>query len=98
MDKYYEMDEVRRAIEAVDGRYDVHPPRLRYWRSKSRQWDYLICIVCAGCGKPLNRYETLNDFAHCYSCRKVLFPETITPKEEFKTRSRHSKKPWGYSR
>jgi hypothetical protein len=97
MDKYYEMDEVRNAIEAVNGRYEVYQQRPQYWRLKSRQWDYLIRVVCAGCGKPLSRYETVNDFAHCSSCRMVLFPETVTPEEEFKKRSPYSRS-WGHFR
>ena len=54
---------------------------LKTWRSTNRQWDYIICIPCVGCGKPLGRYENLNRLAFCHSCREILFPETINPRE-----------------
>jgi hypothetical protein len=66
--------EVKQAIEACHS-HDV-PAGHESWRSQSRQWDYIIGTVCLGCGKLLGRYEELNRLAWCYSCRRILFPET----------------------
>ena len=75
MDKY-EMYEVEKAIRA----YSANKPHERpsNWRSENRQWDYIICTVCTGCGKPLSRYENHKGLAFCFSCREILFPETVT--------------------
>ena len=73
----YEMDEVKEAIEAQNRSYSARQRRPKTWRSKDRQWDYIICTICVGCGKPLSRYENLNRLAYCFDCRRILFPETI---------------------
>jgi hypothetical protein len=52
-------------------------------------WDYLICRICAGCGKPLGKYEYRNNLAFCYQCRKILFPETVSPDETFRIKNTH---------
>lgn len=59
------------------------------WRSSSRQWEYLVCTVCAGCGKPLGRYENLNRLAYCKSCREILFPETVIRRQPRWKRGRY---------
>jgi hypothetical protein len=76
---YDGMYEVKGAIEAEQLEYveTGSPPKLR---SKDRQWDAIICTVCAGCGKPLGSYENQNRLAYCFDCRRILFPETIHPR------------------
>ena len=61
--------------------YSTYERRSKTWRSKSRQWDYIICKVCTGCGKQLGRYENLKGYAFCFSCREILFPETVIYQE-----------------
>ena len=51
----------------------------RTFRSYDRKWDYIVCTLCTGCGKPLGRYENLNRLAFCRNCRALLFPETVSP-------------------
>jgi len=76
MNKLYE---VTQAIRAVSNRYKLPEKRDQNWRSPHRQWDRIICRVCAGCGKQLGRYENRKNLAFCYSCREILFSDTITP-------------------
>ena len=78
MDKYKIYDDIK-AIESCQRDYSVRESRENSWRSGHRQWDYIICTVCTGCGKPLSRYENLRGLAFCVSCREILFPETVTP-------------------
>ena len=78
MDKY-KMHEDMKASEAYQKRYNAYDRRHKSWRSGRRQWDYIICKTCIGCGKPLSRYENLRGLAFCFSCREILFPETIPP-------------------
>ena len=97
-DKMYE---IIRAIEAIQGDYytDENRPktlRSKDWRSENRMWDYIICRVCAGCGKPLGRYEYRNNLAFCYQCREILFPESVSPHETFRNRNTHFR-PKGHS-
>ena len=89
-DKIYE---IIKAIEAIQGDYytaESRPThRSKNWRSEHRMWDYLICRVCSGCGKPLGKYEYRNNLAFCYQCRKILFPETVSPHETFRNKNTH---------
>jgi len=76
------MYEPKRVSEAYyNQRNSDRERKLKTWRSTNRQWDYILCIVCTGCGKPLGRYENLNRLAFCHSCREILFPETVAPRE-----------------
>jgi len=67
--QYYSLygDDLRR----INGR------RPKGWRSPHRQWDYIVCTVCLGCGKPLGRYENMKRLAFCENCREILYPETV---------------------
>ena len=65
------------ANKAYQRSYSTFKRRPNTWRSSSRQWDYIIRMVCIGCGKTLGRFETKHGFAYCFNCRKILFPETI---------------------
>ena len=58
-----------------------HGKNLETWRSTNRQWDYIICIACAGCGKALSKYDNIRGFAFCHNCREILFPDTVNPHE-----------------
>ena len=83
--------EIIRAIEAIPGGYymDKNKPRilrLESWSAEDRMWDYIICRVCTGCGKPLEKYEYQNNLAFCYQCRKILFPNSVSPHETFHNR------------
>jgi len=92
-DKIYE---IIKAVEAIQGDYYTDESRSTHgsksWRSEHRMWDYLICKVCAGCGKPLGKYEYRNNLAFCYQCRKILFPESVSPKETFRNNNHFQSK------
>ena len=90
------MYEIIRAIEAIQGNYYAYNSRPKIyrsknWRSENRMWDYIICRVCTGCGKPLGKYEYQKNLAFCYQCREILFPESVTPHEAFHNRHTHSR-------
>ena len=90
-DKMYE---IIRAIETIQNDYytDKNKPRIlrsKNWRSEDRLWDYIICRVCTGCGKPLGKHEYQKNLAFCYQCRKILFPDSVTPDEAFHNRHTH---------
>jgi hypothetical protein len=74
--------EVIKAVEACHEHYKAYKKRPNPWRSENTQWDYII-RVCTECGVMLNRYDSLKVHAFCYSCREVLFPETVTPSKAF---------------
>ena len=61
--------------------YRVYKRQPAYWRSEHRQWDYIICKACTGCGRRLSRFDNLKGYAFCYSCREILFPETVIYQE-----------------
>jgi hypothetical protein len=87
MSEYDAKYEVDNAIEVCrNGHYEDYRQRQKTWRAKNRQWDRVICMVCAGCGKPLNRYDNLKKHAYCPECRDILFPEVGSPRESFKRR------------
>lgn len=67
-------------------------PKTR--RSISRQWDYIICKVCIGCGKQLCRYDNLKGHAFCFGCREVLFPETVIYQESLRYKSPYPNSRW----
>lgn len=75
MYEYDKMYETKGAIEVCKNGYKVYKTQSGYWRSKHKQWDYIICKVCTGCGKPLSRYDTLKGYAFCSQCRQILFPK-----------------------
>ena len=75
------MQEVIDAVNAISAKYYNANNKARILRSPYRQWDRIIGTVCIGCGIKLGRYENLNNLAFCYSCREILFPETVTKKE-----------------
>jgi hypothetical protein len=75
---YYASD---KANEFVPKRGQTFEERGRTFRSYNRQWDYIVCTICVGCGKPLGRYENLSRLAFCRSCREILFPETVRDDE-----------------
>ena len=78
--------EIARAIEDVKNGYqNVRSERSRF-RSPDRRWDRILWFVCAGCGKPLGKYETEKKLSYCYECREILFPETIRPIESWRKR------------
>lgn len=76
--------EITHAIETIKDGYKNQRSRKPSYRSTNRQWDCIICTMCTGCGKPLGRYENQNRLAFCFECRKILFPDTINPKESWR--------------
>ena len=86
---YDNMYEVNSAIEVFNRGYNAYKAQPEYWRSKHRQWDYIIRKVCTGCGKPLNCYDTHKGHAYCYQCRKILFPETENSNKSYDERFRY---------
>ena len=84
MDKYKIYDDIKATEGHKCDDHSIYERRDKNWRSRNRQWDYIICTVCTGCGKPLSRYENLRGLAFCVSCREILFPETVT---RYKSRS-----------
>ena len=75
------MQKVIDAVNAISAKYYKANNEVGVWRSSYRQWDRIIGTVCIGCGIKLGRYENLNNLAFCFSCREILFPETVTKKE-----------------
>jgi len=51
--------------------------RYRAKSSRGGMWDQMVRGVCIGCNGTLNHSELKRNLAFCYSCRRVLFPETI---------------------
>ena len=78
------MDEVIKAIEACNGYYSAYEIEPNVQIPDNRQWDRIICTLCAGCGKPLSRHDNFNRHAYCMECREILFPETVASKEFLK--------------
>ena len=76
-EKYYE----RRTKTSFDKGDKTYKKERSHIGSYRGQWDKIICILCTGCKKPLGRYENFNRLAFCHSCREILFPETITPRD-----------------
>lgn len=60
------------------GSHEEQRRERRQWRSKNRQWDYIIAVVCTGCGKTLSRTDNILRMAYCTACRAILFPETVS--------------------
>ena len=83
MDEY---DMMYKATEAHNGRPESYRIAPQSWRSANRQWDSIVCTVCTGCGRPLGKHENLKRLAFCLECRKILFPETVSPKESLRKR------------
>ena len=78
MDKYKMYEDIK-AGKVYQGQYKRYERSYQNRQPGRRQWDYIISKVCIGCGKPLSRHENLKGLAFCFSCRQVLFPETINP-------------------
>ena len=79
--------EIINAIKLAQKKYPINEPNGKKpppWRSPHRQWDKIICRICAGCGKRLGRYENTKNLAFFYECREILFPESIPARESFK--------------
>jgi hypothetical protein len=76
--------EITQAIETIKGGYKKLRSRKSCYRSTNRQWDRIIRTLCTGCGKPLGRYENQKRLAFCFECRRILFPDTINPKESWR--------------
>ena len=76
MEKANEYVPQRSQMEATEGGF----------RSRNRQWDYIVCKVCVGCGKPLGRYENTKGLAFCRRCCEILFPESATEVESNRNR------------
>ena len=76
-----ERNQIYQDANAHQKSYSTYERRPKIWRSKRRQWDYIICKVCTGCGKQLRRYDNLKGYAFCFSCREILFPETVRYQE-----------------
>lgn len=72
--------EITRAVRAVQRSRKPGLTGERKWRSPERRFDRVLWRICLGCGRPLGRYEDLNDLAYCYDCRRVLFPGTTGQK------------------
>jgi len=80
----YEMDEVRRAIERVNGSYIDYgrePWDLRQNHSSPKP-EKLIRMLCICCGGTLSQWDVSHHWAYCYSCRKVLYPESVNGSAE----------------
>ena len=88
MNLYDDMYEVKRAVEKYNRASDHAKGRPANWRSSHRMWDYVICKVCTGCGKPLKRYDLLKGYAFCFPCRLAFFPETISMTYYYRKKSR----------
>jgi hypothetical protein len=95
MDRH-EMYEIKKAIEAYQGRYSIYEKRGEDKRKSTKKWDFIIRSVCTGCGKTLHRYDNLNRYAFCYSCRRILFPETISSGRASRDRSRYHRPRGGF--
>ena len=74
---YDNMYEVKGAIGICNNGYESYKSQPGYLHSKYRQWDYIINKICTGCKKPISRYDTLEGYAFCSQCRRILFPETV---------------------
>jgi len=64
--------------------YNNYPEYASGRRYGGKMWDRVVCVICTGCGKPLDRYETLNDLAFWFDCRKILFPDTVVSRRKWK--------------
>lgn len=71
----YETQEIDRAIRACSG--ERVPTEVRPQSRHGGRWDYIVRVVCIGCGTTLGRYELYHELAFCFNCRKFLFPDTV---------------------
>lgn len=55
--------------------------------AEGKPWDFIIRVICSGCGKTLSRNDNIGRYAYCYQCRSVLWPETVNPYKAFRKRS-----------
>lgn len=71
---FYRNDQVMAKPQGDNYNYDSR------YRAKPRNgglWDQMVRGVCIGCNGTLSHSELKRRLAFCYSCRRVLFPETI---------------------
>ena len=78
----YQMLGVQRAIEAVRNGECGHGRQVKK-RPARRRKMILLRRVCNTCGRTLSRYDNLKNYAYCYSCRRILFPETTMTRAEW---------------
>jgi len=72
----YEMYQVKQAVDAVIGGASASYGRNEPARSRTHDWDYIVRMVCMGCGGTLRQFELRHNLAFCFRCRQFLFPET----------------------
>ena len=73
----YEMYEIKRAVETVIGGASASYGRNEPGRSRTHGWDYIVRLVCMGCGSTLGQFEIRHNLGFCFRCRRFLFPETV---------------------
>jgi hypothetical protein len=83
----YELDEVKRVIAMVNGSYhdygsnrpglDQNLGNASGQSIKSRKSITIVRMLCCTCHKGLSDWEVRNKWAYCYSCRRILFPESV---------------------
>ena len=83
----YEINQERKAFEAENGSRSEYKKDLQ----NGGQWDFIIRAVCLGCGRTLGRYEINHNLAFCFTCRRILFPETVA---RTKSTGYHYPSPW----
>ena len=80
----YRAYQVKPNIGAVIGDCSAYFARHEPARSNAHDWDWIVRVLCRGCGGTLRPFEVRNRMALCFSCRCSLFPETIIwpPRQE----------------
>ena len=73
----YEIYEIKRAVETVIGGASASYSRNEPARARTHGWDYIVRMVCMGCGSTLGQFEIRHNLGFCFRCRRFLFPETI---------------------
>ena len=73
----YEINEIKRAVESVIGGASASYGRHEPARSRTHDWDYIVRMVCTGCGSTLGQFEIRHNLGFCFRCRRFLFPETV---------------------
>ena len=73
----YKAYQVKPNITAVIGGCSAYFAKHEPARSNAHDWDWIVRVLCRGCGGTLRPFEVRNRMAFCFSCRCSLFPETI---------------------
>jgi len=73
----YEIYEIKRAVETVIGGASASYGRNEPARARTHDWDYIVRMVCMGCGSTLGQFEIRHNLGFCFRCRRFLFPETV---------------------